>query len=92
MGASVVVLAECSNAIHGDESKSLVFEGEAIGLSNEQWQRVYQGLDKLSELAANTGIPAVYHHHMGTVIQSGNLSMPSWTIPRISSCSSIPGI
>ena len=70
MDASVVVLAECSNAIHGDESKSLVFEGEAIGLSNEQWQRVYQGLDKLSELAANTGIPAVYHHHMGTVIQS----------------------
>ena len=70
MGASVVVLAECSNAIHGDESKSLVFEGEAIGLSNEQWQRVYQGLDKLSELAANTGIPAVYHHHMGTVVQS----------------------
>ncbi len=70
MDASVVVLAECSNAIHGDESKSLVFEDEAIGLSEDQWQRVFQGLDKLSELAANSGIPAVYHHHMGTVVQS----------------------
>ena len=70
MDASVIVLAECSNAIHGDESQSLVFEGEAIGLSEDQWQRVYKGLDKLSQLAAETGIPAVYHHHMGTVIQS----------------------
>jgi len=70
MDASVVILAECSNAIHGDESQSLVFEPEAIRLSEDQWQRVYQGLDELSELAARAGIPAVYHHHMGTVVQT----------------------
>jgi inosose dehydratase len=70
MNASVVILAECSNAIHGDESAPLKFGSDSIDLSQDQWQRVYDGLDKLSELAANEGIPAVYHHHMGTVVQS----------------------
>lgn len=27
-------------------------------------------MDKLSELAALEGLPVVYHHHMGTVVQS----------------------
>ena len=70
MDASVVILAECSQAIHGDESQPLRFGDDLIDLSAEQWQRVYQGLDRLSELAAEAGIPAVYHHHMGTVVQS----------------------
>lgn len=70
MNASVVILAECSNAIHGDEAQPLKFGDDLIDLSGEQWQRVYQGLDRLSELAADAGIPAVYHHHMGTVVQS----------------------
>ncbi len=70
MDASVVILAECSKAIHGDESQPLKFGGDLIDLSPDQWQRVYEGLDKLSELAADAGIPAVYHHHLGTVVQS----------------------
>ncbi|MDG2168344.1 MAG: myo-inosose-2 dehydratase [Opitutales bacterium] len=70
MDASVVILAECSNAIHGDESQPLRFEGDLINLTDAQWKNVYEGLDRLSELAAESGIPAVYHHHMGTVVQS----------------------
>ncbi len=70
MEASVVILAECTHAIHGDESQLLRFGDDLIDLSGDQWQRVYQGLDRLSELAAEAGIPAVYHHHMGTVVQS----------------------
>lgn len=70
MKASVVILAECSNAIHGDESQPIKFGPEMIELTEEQWSRVYEGLDKLSELAASEGLPAVYHHHMGTAVQS----------------------
>ncbi len=70
MGASVIILAECSQSIHGDESKPLEFEPNEIELREEQWQRIYDGLDLLSEIAAQAGLPAVYHHHMGTVVQS----------------------
>lgn len=70
MDASVVILAECSRAIHGDENQPLRFGDDLIDLREEQWQNVYVGLDRLSELAAEAGIPAVYHHHMGTVVQS----------------------
>jgi inosose dehydratase len=70
MNASVVIVAECSYAIHSDESAPLKFEPEGIGLTTEEWERVYNGLEKLSRLAADEGIPLVYHHHMGTVVQS----------------------
>ena len=70
MDASVVILAECSNAIHGDEAQPLKFVDDLIDLSSDQWECVYEGLDRLSELASDAGVPAVYHHHMGTVVQS----------------------
>jgi inosose dehydratase len=70
MNASVVILAECSNAIHGDESATLRFGQNMINISDDQWRKVYAGLDKLSALAAEEGLSAVYHHHMGTVVQS----------------------
>ncbi len=70
MNASVVVVAECSQAIHSDESAPLKFDHDLINLSEEKWVNVYLGLDKLSELAAAEGLPVVYHHHMGTVVQS----------------------
>jgi inosose dehydratase len=70
MNASVVIVAECSNAIHSDESAPLKFGSAVDGLSEEQWEKVYRGLDKLSELGAREGLPVVYHHHMGTVVQS----------------------
>lgn len=70
MNASVVIVAECSEAIHGDEAEPLKFDSDTIDLSEDQWARVYQGLDKLSELGAAEGLPVVYHHHMGTVVQS----------------------
>lgn len=70
MNASVVIVAECSKAIHGDESTPLKFGSEIIDLTSEQWERVYAGLEKLSRLADGEGLPLVYHHHMGTVVQS----------------------
>jgi inosose dehydratase len=70
MNASVVIVAECSKAIHSDESAPLRFGKEVIDLTSQEWERVYQGLDKLSELAAAEGLPVVYHHHLGTVVQS----------------------
>ena len=50
MNASVVIVAECSNSIHGDESAPLKFGPSMLGLFEDQWEKVYQGLDKLSEL------------------------------------------
>lgn len=70
MDASVLIVAECSQAVHGDESAPLRFGADVINLSNEQWERVYAGMDKLARIGAEAGLPVVYHHHMGTVVQS----------------------
>jgi len=70
MNASVVIVAECTHSIHGDESTPLKFGSEVDDLTPELWERVYSGLEKLSKLAADEGLPLVYHHHMGTVVQS----------------------
>ena len=70
MDASVIIVAECSHAVHGDESAPLRFGPDKIDILEDQWEKVYEGLDKLARLGAEAGLPVVYHHHMGTVVQS----------------------
>jgi inosose dehydratase len=68
-GSDVVIVCECTHAIHGDGSKPLRFHSGRDLLSDGQWARVYDGLDKLSARAAQMGMKVAYHHHMGTVVQ-----------------------
>ncbi|EAU70004.1 inosose dehydratase [Stigmatella aurantiaca DW4/3-1] len=68
-GSRVVIVAECTGAIHSDGSKPLRFTSGADLLDASAWERVYEGLDRLSGRAAALGMKVAYHPHMGTVIQ-----------------------
>ncbi|MDC0710273.1 myo-inosose-2 dehydratase [Stigmatella sp. ncwal1] len=68
-GSRVVIVAECTGAIHSDGSKPLRFASGADLLDASAWERVYEGLDRLSSRAAAVGMKVAYHPHMGTVIQ-----------------------
>lgn len=68
-GSRVVIVAECTHAIHSDGSKPLRFASGQELLDASAWTRVYEGLDRLSERAAAAGMKVAYHPHMGTVIQ-----------------------
>ncbi len=68
-GSRVVIVAECTGAIHSDGSKPLRFASGVELLDESAWTRVYEGLDRLAERAATAGMKVAYHPHMGTVIQ-----------------------
>lgn len=38
--------------------------------SDEEWQKLAEGLEKLGDLAHEKGMEIVYHHHMGTGVQT----------------------
>ncbi len=67
MGCPVLILAETSNAIHGDRDRPL---SERPVLSAEQWPEFGRRLTELGKAVADAGLDLVYHHHMGTVVQS----------------------
>ncbi len=67
MGSTVIIVCETSNAIHGDNDKPL---SERPVLEEARWEEFGAGVEALAEYAAQQGIALVYHHHMGTVVQS----------------------
>jgi inosose dehydratase len=66
-GAEVIILAETSNAIHGDRSKPL---SERPRLTRAEWVEFGRKLTEFSVRLADVGLKPCYHHHMGTVVQS----------------------
>ena len=68
-GCDVIIVAECTGAIHSDGKSPLNFASQGRVLDEVGWSKVAQGLDKLAERAALHGIRVAYHEHMGTVIQ-----------------------
>ncbi|MCW3475334.1 myo-inosose-2 dehydratase [Limobrevibacterium gyesilva] len=67
MGCGVLILAETSNAIHGDQAIPL---SRRPVLADDVWARFGQRVTDLAEAVAAEGLDLVYHHHMGTVVQS----------------------
>jgi inosose dehydratase len=67
MGTNVFIVAECTRTIHGDKSRPLSTRPK---MTEAEWQRFTQRLTKLAELLRDEGFQLVYHHHMGTVIQT----------------------
>lgn len=67
MGSTVCIVCETSNAIHGDDAKPLA---ERPILAEAEWPAFADGVEALAAHCARRGIDLVYHHHMGTVIQS----------------------
>ena len=66
-GADIVIVAETSNAIHGDRSKPL---SERPRLHKDDWSGYGAKLTEFAERLADEGLKLCYHHHMGTIIQS----------------------
>ena len=66
-GADIVIVAETSNAIHGDRSKPL---SERPRLHKEDWAGYGAKMTEFAERLGDEGLKLCYHHHMGTIIQS----------------------
>ena len=69
MGAKVVGVSEQSYSIQG-QLNTPVF-GNKYEMNEEEWKRFLTGLNRLGETANKLGIILTFHHHMGTVVQTG---------------------
>jgi inosose dehydratase/3D-(3,5/4)-trihydroxycyclohexane-1,2-dione acylhydrolase (decyclizing) len=67
MGSSVLVLAEVTQAVHGDLGRPL---SERPLLTASDWRELGKRLTELAAATAAEGVRLAYHHHMGTVVQS----------------------
>ncbi|MDE2516096.1 MAG: myo-inosose-2 dehydratase [Rhodospirillales bacterium] len=67
MGSSVLVFAETSHAIHGDLARPL---SARPVLAADRWAAFGARMTALAEATLREGVRLVYHHHMGTVVQS----------------------
>jgi inosose dehydratase len=65
---NALVFAETSNAIHGDRSKPLA--DRPVPLSADEWTQFGQRMTEVGDRALKEGVRLVYHHHMGTVVES----------------------
>ena len=68
LGSSILIFAETSNATHGDRSKPL---SRRPTLKAADWREFGQRVTEVAEAVAKDGVSLAYHHHMGTVVQSG---------------------
>ena len=68
MGSQVFIIAETSNAIHGDRTTPLT---QSPVLSDDEWQRFGERLTKVAEYIHDQGLQLAYHHHLGTVVETG---------------------
>jgi inosose dehydratase len=67
LGCAVLVFAETSNAIHGDRNKPLA-ERPVLAASN--WAPFAERVTAVADRTLREGVRLVYHHHMGTVVES----------------------
>lgn len=68
MGAKVIVVSEQGHSIQGQLDQP-IFANKPV-FSEAEWQRLAEGLNKLGALAQEQGMKIVYHHHMGTGVQT----------------------
>lgn len=67
LGARVFIAAECTRTIHGDKTKPLA---QRPVIKDADWARFARHMTRFADLLAAEGLTLVYHHHMGTVIQT----------------------
>lgn len=68
MGCEVCILCETSNTIQSDPNAPL---STRPTLSEAEWPGFARALTEIARHVAGRGLVPVYHHHMGTVVQSG---------------------
>jgi myo-inosose-2 dehydratase len=67
MGCKVLIAAECTRTVHGDKEKPL---SSRPVMTEGEWSRLTSRLTQFAEKLRELGLTLVYHHHMGTVVQS----------------------
>lgn len=67
VGSKVIITCETSNAIHGADGTPV---NDKPNLAPDEWQGFGAGVEALAQFAADQGITLVYHHHMGTVVET----------------------
>ena len=68
MGCEVCIVSEAVNTVHGDPDAPL---SARPTLSEAQWSGFTGALTEIARHVAGAGLTPVYHHHMGTVVQTG---------------------
>ncbi|PFC71131.1 myo-inosose-2 dehydratase [Bacillus cereus] len=68
MGAKVIVVSEQGHSIQGLMDVPL-FKNKPV-FTEEEWDKLADGLHHLGKLAQEKGLHIVYHHHMGTGVQT----------------------
>lgn len=68
VNADVIVVSEQTGSIQG---QALNVFGEKPVFGEEQWEQLCAGLNVLGQDAQLYGLQLVYHHHMGTAVQTG---------------------
>lgn len=68
MGAKVIVVSEQGHSVQGKLNTPIF--GHKYVMNDEEWKLLCDGLNKLGALAAEKEMKVVYHHHMGTVVQT----------------------
>lgn len=68
MGATRVGASEQSYSIQG-QMNTPVFDAKYV-MNDSEWKKFADGMNRLGEIANSMGIRLVYHHHMGTVVQT----------------------
>ncbi|MDP7493328.1 MAG: myo-inosose-2 dehydratase [Candidatus Undinarchaeales archaeon] len=69
MGCSVIICAECNRTRHSTIDAAPREKGVPL-FTDEEWARLATRLDEAGHVAANAGLRLVYHHHMGTGVES----------------------
>lgn len=68
MGADRIGASEQSYSIQG-QMNTPVFDCK-YEMSGSEWEKFAKGMNRLGDIAESMGISLVYHHHMGTVVQT----------------------
>ncbi len=67
MGCKVCIVCETSNAIHGRDDLPL---SQSPTLQDDKWSEFGEKVEAISEVCARQDIALVYHHHMGTIVET----------------------
>lgn len=67
MGCKVCIVCETSNAIHGNDDAPL---NDSPVLAADQWATFGADVEAIARYCAEQGIALVYHHHMGTIVET----------------------
>ena len=69
LGSSVFVIAETSNAIHGNRAVPL---RQSPVLEHHEWIAFGERMTQVGDYLAGQGLRLAYHHHLGTAVENAD--------------------